>query len=641
MRQIFLSLTFIYSLCFSFAQAQESEEILRYHSEIEIQSDGSLLVTEEIQVRSTGNAIQRGIFRSFPVRYRDRYNNQVRVGFEVVEVLRDGESEPYQVIRQGDYEVVRIGEENTFLDPGIYDYTLVYTTNRQIGFFEDFDELYWNAIGDSWDFRILEASARVVLPEGGNMDQYTAYAGPAGSSDCPCDIEKESDRSLLVKVNEPLNAGEPLTVAVAWQKGLIAPPGTAQQTKEFLGDNAGIFTVLVGLILAFAYYFYAWSRVGKDPHKGGIYPLFEVPENLDAPAVRYLYKMGFDTKAYVAAIVALATNGWLKINEERKKKYELEKIDFPETSNSGYQRIMSNLFPGASQRISLNQKEHKKIGGAMKGLQKDLKERFQGSHFKNNYAWLVPGILISIASIILGVKYTMDNSLESENVFLIMGLFFCLFFLMFLGKVFMTIMHYLDYGYVKMSTIISEVFSFLFALAFPAVAIYFFDAQFPVGFLLTALVLGLINVVFAFLIKAPTEKGRRVMDEIEGFRMYLNAAEKPLLETYNPPGMTPEIFEKYLPYALALDVGESWGKAFENKINSLSGEERQATRRYQPSWYAGTGFAAGSLAGFSSNLGKSFGSALSNSASPPGSKSGSGGGGSSGGGGGGGGGGGW
>lgn len=621
--------------------AQDREEILKYHSEIAVQPDGSLKVTEEIQVRSTGNAIQRGIFRSFPVRYRDRFNNQVRVGFDVLEVRKDGTKEPYQIIRQGDYEVVRIGEENTFLKPGIYDYTIVYTTNRQIGFFENFDELYWNAIGDNWEFRILEATARIILPPGGVIGQYAAYAGPPGSTNCPCNVKKESDRELFVEVTEPLNPREPLTLAVSWQKGLIEPPGAAEKTRKFLSENAGILALLMGLLLAFVYYFYAWTKVGKDPHKGGIYPIFEVPEGLDAAAVRYLYKMGFDTKAYVSAIVALATNGWIKIIEEKKKKYVLEKIDFPETTNSGYQRIMSNLFPGGNQIISLEQKEHKKIGGAMKGLQKALYERFHSTHFKNNYAWLVPGLLISIISLILGVKYTMENSLESENVFLIMGLFFCFFFLMFLRKVFLTVMHYLDYGHVKISTIISEAFSFLFILAFPFIAIYFFDARFSFAFLFVALILGLVNVIFAFLMKAPTEKGRKVMDEIEGFRMYLNAAEKPLLESFNPPGLTPEIFEKFLPFAIALDVGEAWGKAFENKIESLSSDDNQMRSRYHPTWYTGTAFAAGSLAGFSSDLGKTFGSALSNSASPPGSKSGSGGGGSSGGGGGGGGGGGW
>ncbi|WP_375584557.1 DUF2207 domain-containing protein [Cyclobacterium xiamenense] len=620
--------------------AQEQEEILSYHSEINIQLDGSLYVTEEIKVRSTGNAIKRGIFRSFPVVYRDRYQNQVRVGFDVVEIKKDGSSEPYEIIRQGDYQVVRIGDENTFLNPGVYTYTIRYTTDRQIGFFEDFDELYWNAIGDQWDFRINQASARIVLPEGGKIGQFAAYAGPVGSTGCPCEIKQESDTELYVALTEPLNPREPLTLAVSWQKGLIEPPGAMEKTRSFLRDNGGILWLLLGIIAASLYYYYAWNRVGKDPHKGGIYPIFDIPEGLDAAAVRYLFKMGFDTKAYVAAIVELATGGYLKIIEEKRKKYVLEQVNVMETGNKGYQTILSSLFAEEKQ-ITLTQKEHKKIGGALTGLKNDLAGRYEGSHFKPNTVWLIPGILLSALMLFLGVKSVIDQSLEEENIFVIMGLVFSIFLLTLLAKVFLTVMHYLDYGYVKLGTIIGEGFSLVLLLAFPVAQFIFFDAQpLPYGFLLMALILGLINVVFAFLMKAPTEKGRKVMDQIEGFRMYLNAAEKPLLETYNPPGVTPEVFEKFLPFAIALDVGEAWGKAMENKLASLS-EEKSAATRYRPSWYAGSAFAAGSLAGFSSSLGKSFGSALSNSSSPPGSKSGSGGGGSSGGGGGGGGGGGW
>lgn len=260
-------------------QAQDREEILSYHSEINIQTDGSLVVTEEIQVRSTGDAIKRGIFRSFPVRYRDRYNNQVRVDFDVIEVTMDGKEAPYQVIRQGDYEIIRIGDENVFLDPGVYTYSIQYATNRQIGFFETYDELYWNAIGDQWDFRILNASARITLPEGGEIGQYAAYAGPVGSNDCPCDIQQESDRKLFVEVTEPLNPGEPLTIAVSWKKGLIEPPGTVEKARGFLRDNAGILSLLLGILLCFGYYYYAWKKVGKDPHKGEFIPFSIFPRD--------------------------------------------------------------------------------------------------------------------------------------------------------------------------------------------------------------------------------------------------------------------------------------------------------------------------------------------------------------------------
>jgi len=146
------------------------------------------------------------------------------------------------------------------------------------------------------------------------------------------------------------------------------------------------------------------------------------------------------------------------------------------------------------------------------------------------------------------------------------------------------------------------------------------------------------NAWFYQLLKQPTREGRKVMDQIEGFRMYLATAEGETIAAAKAPAKTPELFEKYLPYALALGVENRWAEQFEDVLAAAASDPQ---RGYRPSWYHGShigAFSAGALAG---SIGNSFSSALSSAATPPGSSSGSGGGGSSGGGGGGGGGGGW
>ncbi|MCZ7600920.1 MAG: DUF2207 domain-containing protein [Gammaproteobacteria bacterium] len=105
----------------------------------------------------------------------------------------------------------------------------------------------------------------------------------------------------------------------------------------------------------------------------------------------------------------------------------------------------------------------------------------------------------------------------------------------------------------------------------------------------------------------------------------------------NPPEKTPELFERYLPYALALDVENRWAERFADQFARLEDEGRA----YRPSWYRGSRFSSSRMGAFSSAIGNSLGSAIAAAATAPGSSSGSGGGGSSGGGGGGGGGGGW
>ena len=145
------------------------------------------------------------------------------------------------------------------------------------------------------------------------------------------------------------------------------------------------------------------------------------------------------------------------------------------------------------------------------------------------------------------------------------------------------------------------------------------------------------HLLFLFLLRAPTPAGRKIMDEIEGFEMYLDTAEQDRLERMRSPQLTPEVFETFLPYAFALGVENSWCERFTREFP----EDLAKKGGYHPAWYSGNRSGIATLGHFGNEFNGSFSSAISSASSPPGSSSGSGGGGSSGGGGGGGGGGGW
>lgn len=619
------------------ADAQDQEVILEYLSDIEVLVDGSLRVKETITVNSLQNEIQRGIFRSFPVIYRDNYNNRVHVGFEVEKVLKDGEPEPYEVLTEGDFRVIRIGNPDVILEKGNYTYTIEYTTNRQIGFFEDFDELYWNVIGESWAFPIRRATARIKLPPGAEIIQYAAYSGPSGSTGCDCEIIKEGDETLVVTLKGSLKAREALTVAVAWPKGIVEPPSTMDQRQQFFGDNLGVLIALLGSILALAYYFFAWNKVGRDPKKGGIYPQFETPKDLDAAATRYIYHMGFDQTAFTAAMIQLATRGIIKIVEEKRGRYTLQLLKKEDEPLDQMEKSVINaLFPSGNTVITLHQKEHKKIGGALKAVQSYLNTNYKKGYFQLNQVWLVPGILISIATVIFTMMATFPLRFEEERVFLIMGTVITLLLSGVISNLLIKLYELTQGEQVKILPLFGSLFSIALFLAVPFFLYINFGVQFEYGLLALFLILGITNYLFFYLMKAPTVNGRLIMDEIEGFRMYLNAAEKPQIQQMNPPGLTPEVFERFLPYAIALGVGEAWGKSFEKSLAVMEKSTGRAMR-YAPIWYAGNAFNAGAMGGFSKGLSRNFSNVLNNSAAAPGSKSGSGGGGRSGGGGGGGG----
>jgi uncharacterized membrane protein len=140
--------------------------------------------------------------------------------------------------------------------------------------------------------------------------------------------------------------------------------------------------------------------------------------------------------------------------------------------------------------------------------------------------------------------------------------------------------------------------------------------------------------------KAPTFAGRRLMDEVAGFKMFLGAVDGDRLNRAAPPEQTPAVFEKFLPYALALDVEQDWAQKFSGILAGAGAAPGGSGVAYAPSFYSGSSWSSFTGASFASSFGNSLTSAISSSATAPGS-GGGGGSGGSGGGGGGGGGGGW
>ena len=290
------------------------ETILAFDSDIKITDDAALIVTESIKVHSLGGRIKHGIFRDFPTRYKDRYGNNVIVGFDVLSVTRDGNPEPFHVKDWMNGKRIYVGSADVNLSPGEHLYTLSYSTNRQLGFFPDHDELYWNATGNGWDFPIENASAVVELP--GNaaqkimeMNVYTGYQGQRGQNAV---IQKDVLGNPQFVTTSALAPRQGMTIHVSWPKGFIRSPTTATRIEYFISDNRGVIAVAGGVAAIVFYYLIAWFLVGRDPKKGTIIPLFYPPHELSPAGIRYLWKMGYDNKVFSSAVISLAVKGYIK-----------------------------------------------------------------------------------------------------------------------------------------------------------------------------------------------------------------------------------------------------------------------------------------------------------------------------------------
>ncbi|HET9282252.1 MAG TPA: DUF2207 domain-containing protein [Candidatus Angelobacter sp.] len=646
-----LQVLFLLGCLAASARAQDDdqqERIRSFDSHIALSADGSMTVRETIDVIAAGDQIRHGIYRDFPTRYKARRGNYISVLFEIVSVERDGNPEPYHTEGIPDGVRVYFGDSGKFVSNGPHRYVFTYITNRQLGFFSDHDELYWNVTSTGWIFPIDRATATMVLPPQIHnfVKGMDAYVGASGERGRQFTATRDADGNPHFEAANLLSY-QGLTIVVSWPTGLIAPPSREQKVKWFLKDNLATIVALCGLVIVLVYYTIVWIKVGRDPAAGTIVPQYEPPDNMSPAAMRYLKHMGFDDRCFTSAILGLAAKKRLTIDQSSSHVYRLiattDSSQFKTQLARDEKTVEQNLFE-TKHEVSLDGTNASTINAAKKALSTALHTGMEKIYFVTNAGYLWPGIALTIAS---GIGMLISLAIQPQGSGqLFVGILLTIWlsgWSLGVGALLHAVARAWKSSGATVAGRASALGITLFSIPFllgEIVGLGFlaWAVSIPACLMIIALIGS--NVLFHHLLKAPTRAGRQLLDRIDGFKMFLTAVDGPRLNTVTPPGKTPELFERFLPYALALGVEQQWGEQFSQVLAaSASGTSGHASA-WSPSWYSGS-FIASSPAAFASSFSGAFSSAVSASSSPPGSSSGGGGGGFSGGGGGGGGGGGW
>ena len=608
------------------AVAHADERILRYLSDVEVRKDSSIDVTETIDVEVENDRINHGIYRDFPTRYRGPHGTQFHVGFTFQGATLDGGPVKASVAPGGNGVRIKLGDPDVMVPPGDHEYVIRYRATREIGRFKDFDELYWNATGTQWIFPIDVAEARIRLPEPVSFGQRAVYTGPEGSTAKNAEVVDEKPGEIVFRTTSSLGPYEGLTVAASFPKGVV---DEESRSLGLLADYGPPLVGLLSLIGLCAFYYVAWQRAGRNPRAGTVVPLFSPPDDLTPAAMRYVTNMGADNRTFAAALVDMGVRGHIRMSEEdpgwfSSKKIKLERLasdnPLPQEEQSALEAICE---PGDS--VVMEQKNYKTFMNAKNSLDDVLKDRYEGKLFKRNYGWAAAGLLLfaalfwltcaAVAAATYGaVMWQIGVAIGS---LLMAALLWLAFHDSAAGKCLLTIVGMAALG-------------IAFAVGLPVLSAAL-NSGWWLPLILPLLAAPIVLSSFWW-IAAPTKEGRQVLDHIAGFKQYLSITEGERLDRMTQPRDTPELFEKYLPFAIALAVENRWAKRFEGVLAAASAQGQQSF-----AWYSGSSNPWDNPTGFVDSVGSSLSSAVGSASTAPGSS----GGGSSGGGGGGGGGGGW
>ncbi|OWV74733.1 hypothetical protein ATY75_30360 [Rhizobium sp. N122] len=640
----FFGFCFALLLMLAAPAAFAAEVIDSFASAITLEKSGAMTVTETITVNAEGNRINHGIFRDFPLYFTDAGGHRRSVDFDMVAVTRDGADEPWHTESIDGGIRIYAGSAEVTVTQGRHRYVFTYKTNRQIRYFDDHDELYWNVTGNGWIFPIRSATATVQLPPGVTATETTFFTGRQGATGKNARVS-EAGAGPVFSTTAPLDANEGLTFAIRMPKGSIDPPSADMESTWWLKDNRNYFIGFGGLILVFAYYLRSWLKVGRDPARGVVVPRWDAPEGISPALVNYIDNKGFSGGGWTAlsaTALNLAVRGYVKL-EDLKNSIVIRgtgKALGKEKFQAGEIELL-RVAGGEGRTLTIDKANGERVKSVGQSFRSAIEKEHRGKYYNANLGYTIGGIALSAAAL---VTLFVFGSLEPDTIALILIPTAISVFVAVFVAGFVRSLHRGSSLFGKIIAIIAAAIgvfvgigilsAMVLALASSLVKLHETPMLFAVGGIV------LLNILYFFIMGAPTPLGARMMDGIDGLRQYLTLAEKDRMNTAGAPEMSPQHFETLLPYAVALGVEKPWSRTFETWLAAAAAG---AAAAYTPAWYSGD-FNSGSFSdrvgGFSSSMASTIASTI---PSPPPSSSSSGfsGGGSSGGGGGGGGGGGW
>jgi hypothetical protein len=619
------------------ALAPGAEQILSYDSDITVNPDSTLLVRETIRVLATRAPINHGFSRDIPTRYHDRFGNPYKIHMEVVSLERDGQPEEFHLEKTSNGLRICMGRSSELVPPGQPTFELTYSVDREIGFFPDHDELYWNVTGHGWIFPIHQASATLHLPEGIAQEAILldAYTGRQDSVGTDYTASADGQSNATFRTTRALGPYEGLAIVTRWPKGFVRPPTDSQKNRYFLEDNQAGLIGFAGIVLVLIYYTAAW-RLGRKPDRGEIAPRSEPPQGFSPAAVRYAWRGSFDRMTMVVNLVDLAVKRQLAILEEVSGCYILGRLksNSPTTGApprarvarrpeiTGDEKLVLKKLFAADDTIPLVPIHGAIVGGTIEALHRHLRTSMEKVRFMANARYLIPGLLISLATVVR-CGFSIQGAPRPLVFFLALWLLPWSLACLALGTLAMDAWknalsdpHHAPAA--RQQALLMSVICLLFLIGEVAGLSALAWAA-STGAAVVLALLAVVNYVFHYLRKAPIRSGRGLLDQIEGFRQFLATTEWRHRDARVARNLTPDLFERFLPYAMALNVEKVWSEKFAAVLAQTASE---GTADYSPVWYTGPSRNRITPATFAASLGNSLSSALASSAKASGSRSG-------------------
>ena len=511
-------------LAFSFfldgpACAKE-QHVRQFADEIVVSPDGKVSVQENITFQFIGGP-WHGIYREIPIEYSGPGGLNYSLFLDIQSVEENGAKLRYEKSRDRQYLKLKIYIPDA--DNSTHTISIVYTVSDALRFFDDHDEFYWNVTGDESTLPIESASAQITFP-GGTSDIRTNVFTGGYRSTAHNAVAEVNGTAVEVHTTVPLGIREGLTIAVAFDKGAVQEPTAFSRFMLYLRSNWAFGVPIAAFVLMF----WLWWTRGRDPRLRPIVAQYEPPDKLSPGEVGTLIDNSADMRDITASIVDLAVRGYVVIEE--KQQDHLLGLTHSKT-------YIFHLKKSRAEWMSLKPHEQELLDGLFAGGNAGNTVTLDELH--NKFFRNIPVIKSKIFGALVedGYYTRRPDSVRSA---------------------------YIGFGVVAGVILI-----------WGGLAIANKLGMAPLPFIVAGALSAAIICGFGWFMPAHTLTGTRAVEGILGFEDFLKHVEA---DRFNRTIKTPEMFEKFLPFAMALGVEKNWSKAF------------QGIYTQPPQWYQGGSF---------------------------------------------------
>jgi uncharacterized membrane protein YgcG len=506
-----------------------------------VHSDGSLDVLEQITFRFTGS--WQGIVRDLSLRHNTAQGRAAKLEVSGISA-KDMSGQPLRLQEEsknhGWTRGLRIWIPNAVNAKRTI--LIRYRVANAIRFFlpgskeGDLDELYWNVTGNEWDMSIDSVRASVVLPDSVTPTREAAYAN--AQTPAAANIETEGNEVYFTLANHlPPHSG--MTIGVGWPAGSISP-----RTIDRGGNFAGLVRrspMLIPFIVFFVA-FMKWLTRGRDPEEESVEVQFEPVDGASPAELGTLIDNTADLRDITSTLVDLAVRGFVRIEETAQSRI---------LGLGEHAEYIIHIVKKHAEWIGLKPHEIRYLGALSSASPFDPFTVLV-SQMRTTFPKALPRIRDGIFDSLVSRGYYRERPDVVRKKWIAAA----------------TIIASIGYGLARLGEYMRwETFA-------------------PDTFVAAGVVSGIIVLAFGLIMPARTADGVRARAAALGFKEFLDRVES---DHYKKTPMSPEMFERFLPYAIAFGVEGKWAKAFEGIY------------RNQPTWYTSSSGDYSAL-GFSNSM---------------------------------------